>query len=144
MAELKTKKTAKSVSAFLTAIEDDQIRKDSKTVAALMQKVTKAKPAMWGTNLVGFGSVRLKYASGRELDWMLTAFAPRKSNITLYLMSGFAQHEALMAKLGKHSRGQGCLHIKRLSDVHLPTLTKLITASVKHVQKTHPSKDTAP
>jgi hypothetical protein len=137
MAELKTRKTAASVSAFLNAIADDQIRKDSKTVATLMQKVTKAKPAMWGSNMVGFGVARFKYASGRELDWMLTAFAPRKNHITLYIMSGFAQHEALMAKLGKHSHGMGCLHIKRLSDVHLPTLTKLITASVKHVQKTH-------
>ena len=140
MAELKTKKTAASVSAFLNAIEDDQIRKDSKTVAALMQKATKAKPAMWGSNMVGFGAARFKYASGRELDWMLTAFAPRKNHITLYIMSGFAQHEALMAKLGRHSHGMGCLHIRRLSDVHLPTLTKLIAASVKHVKKTYPDK----
>lgn len=139
MAELKTKKTAASVSAFLNAIEDDQIRKDSKTVAALMQKATKAKPAMWGSNMVGFGAARFKYASGRELDWMLTAFAPRKNHITLYIMSGFAQHEALMAKLGKHSHGMGCLHVRRLSDVHVPTLTKLITESVKHVQKTYPA-----
>ena len=104
-----------------------------------MQKATKAKPAMWGANLVGFGAARFKYASGRELDWMLTAFAPRKSNITLYIMSGLAQHEALLAKLGPHSRGQGCLHIKRLSDVHLPTLTKLIAASVTQVRKTYPA-----
>ncbi len=139
MAELKTKKTTASVSVFLNAIKDDQVRKDCKAVAALMQKATGAKPAMWGASLVGFGTARFKYASGRELDWMLTAFAPRKNNITIYIMSGFPQHEALVAKLGKHSHGQGCLHIKRLSDVHLPTLTKLIAASVKHVKKTYPS-----
>lgn len=139
MAELKTKKTTASVSAFLNAITDDQVRKDCKAVAALMQTATKSKPAMWGASLVGFGTARFKYASGRELDWMLTAFAPRKNNLTIYIMSGFPQHEALMAKLGKHSHGQGCLHIKRLSDVHLPTLTKLIAASVKHVRKTYPA-----
>jgi len=138
MAELKTKKTTASVSGFLAAIEDDQIRKDCKTISAIMQKATKARPAMWGSRLVGFGTVRMKYASGRELDWMLTAFAPRKQNITLYITSGFAAHAALMAKLGKHSGGEGCLHIKRLSDVDVPTLTKLITASVKHVQKAYP------
>ena len=139
MAELKTQKTKASVSAFLNAIEDDQIRKDSKAVAAMMQKATKAKPAMWGTNLVGFGQARFKYATGRELDWMLVAFAPRKNNITLYIMSGFERHDELMAKLGKHSHGKGCLHIKRLSDVHLPTLQKLIDASVKHVKKLYPA-----
>jgi hypothetical protein len=139
MAELKTQKTKASVSAFLNAIEDDQIRKDSKAVAAMMQKATNAKPALWGTNIVGFGQARFKYATGREFDWMLVAFAPRKNNITLYVMSGFERHDELMAKLGKHSHGKGCLHIKRLSDVHLPTLQKLIDASVKHVKKLYPA-----
>lgn len=139
MAELKTQKTKASVSAFLNAIEDDQIRKDCKAVAAMMQKATKAKPALWGTNIVGFGQARFKYASGREFDWMLVAFAPRKQQVTLYIMSGFERHDELMAKLGKHSHGKGCLHIKRLADVHLPTLQKLIEASVKHVKKLYPA-----
>lgn len=139
MAELKTQKTKASVSAFLNAIEDDQIRKDSKALAAMMQKATKAKPALWGTNIVGFGQARFKYASGREFDWMLVAFAPRKQQVTLYIMSGFERHDELMAKLGKHSHGKGCLHIKRLSDVHLPTLQQLIEASVKHVKKLYPA-----
>lgn len=135
MAELKTKKTAASVSGFLNAIEDEQIRKDCKTISGLMQKATKARPAMWGSSIVGFGKVRLKYASGRELDWMQVAFSPRKQNITLYLMSGFDKHDELMAKLGKHSCGEGCLCIKRLSDMHVPTLTKLIAAGVKYMKK---------
>lgn len=135
MAELKTQKTKASVSAFLNAIEDDQVRKDCKTVSALMQKAAKAKPAMWGLGIVGFGSVRLKYASGRELDWMVTGFAPRKGNITLYVLGPFDQCEPLLAKLGKHTRGGSCLHVKRLSDVHLPTLTKLIAAAVRHAQR---------
>lgn len=135
MAELKTKKTAASVSGFLNAIKDDQVRKDCKTVSALMQKATNAKPAMWGPGIVGFGSVHLKYASGRELDWMVTGFAPRKGNITLYVLGGFPECEPLLAKLGKHSRGGSCLHIKRLSDVDTTTLTKLIAASVKYMKK---------
>ncbi|MDP2318825.1 MAG: DUF1801 domain-containing protein [Acidobacteriota bacterium] len=135
MAELKTRKTAASVSVFLNAIKDDQLRKDCKTVSALMRKATKAKPAMWGPSIIGFGTVHLKYASGRELDWMVTGFAPRKGNITLYVLGGYAECEPLLAKLGKHTRGGSCLHIKRLSDVHMPTLTKLIAASVRHSKK---------
>lgn len=140
MAELKTKKTTASVSAFLTAITDDQVRKDCKAISTLMQKVTKAKPAMWGPGIVGFGSVHLKYASGRELDWMVTGFAPRKGNITLYVLGGYPQRDELLAKLGPHKVSGSCLHIKRLSDVHMPTLTKLIAAGVKHMKK----QDTRP
>lgn len=141
MAELKTKPTAASVSGFINAIEDDQIRKDSKAIAALMSKLTKAKPKMWGTGLVGFGSYRYKYASGREGDWMLTAFAPRKKNITLYIMPGFDGQAALMKKLGPHSGGMSCVHIKRLSDLHLPTLKKLIELSVKKlIERSTPAR----
>lgn len=135
MAELKTHKTTASVSGFLTAIKDDQVRKDCKAISALMQKATKARPAMWGPSIVGFGSVHLKYASGRELDWMVTGFAPRKGNITLYVLGGYPQQDELLAKLGSHKSSGSCLHIKRLSDVHLPTLTKLIAAAVKHARR---------
>jgi hypothetical protein len=100
----------------------------------MMEAVTKAKPAMWGTSIVGFGSYHYVYDSGREADWMLTGFAPRKGNITLYIMAGFDRYEELMARLGKHSTGKSCLYIKRLSDIHLPTLKKLIAASVKHMK----------
>ena len=103
-----------------------------------MQKATNAEPQMWGASIVGFGSYHYKYASGREGDWMLTAFSPRKQNITLYIFGGFEGYDELMAQLGKHSCGKSCVYIKRLSDVHLPTLKKLIKASVKHMRKTHP------
>ena len=93
---------------------------------------------MWGAGIVGFGTYRCTYANGREADWMVTAFSPRKQNITLYLMGGFAGRDELMAALGKHSCGKSCLYIKRLSDVHLPTLKKLVRASVQHVKKTNP------
>jgi Domain of unknown function (DU1801) len=138
MTDLKTKLNDASVADFLNSIKDEQVRKDCWTIVDIMQEATKAKPQMWGTNIVGFGSYHYKYASGREGDWMLTAFSPRKQNITLYLYGGFDGRDELMAQLGKHSCGKACIYIKRLSDVHLPTLKKLIKGSVKHMLKTNP------
>ncbi len=135
MAELKTKLTAASVDDFLNAIKDDQVRTDCWTIIEIMQKATKAKPKMWGAGIVGFGSRKYKYADGREMEWMLIAFSPRKQNITLYIDPGFDGCNELMAQLGKHSRGKSCLYIKRLSDVHIPTLKKIIGASVQHVRQ---------
>ena len=139
MAELQTKKTNASVSSFLNAIEDEQKRKDCKAVAALMQKATKAKPEMWGPAIIGFGKSTYVYSDGRKMDWMLAAFAPRKGNITLYVLADYPQRDELLAKLGPHKASGVCLHIKRLSDVHIPTLTKLIAASIKHARKTYPA-----
>lgn len=138
MAEIKTKLTGASVDDFLNAIQDEQIRQDCWTIADLMKKATKAEPRMWGPSIVGFGSNSYKYADGREADWMLIAFSPRKQNITLYIGSGFEGYDELMSQLGKHSGGKSCLYIKRLSDVHLPTLKKLIKASVQHKLKSSP------
>jgi len=135
MAEIKTKRNDASVDDFLNAIKDEEVRNDCWTIVDIMQKATKATPEMWGSSIVGFGRYHYKYASGREGDWMLIAFSPRKQNITLYIWSGFEGYDELMAQLGKHSRGKGCVYIKRLSDVHLPTLKKLINASVKHKRK---------
>jgi hypothetical protein len=136
MAELKTKLNDASVEDFLNAIQDEQVRQDCWTIAEMMRNATKAEPKMWGANIVGFGSRRYKYASGREGDWMEVAFSPRKQNITLYLSSGFEGRDELLAQLGKHTCGKGCVYLKRLSDVHLPALKKLIQASVKHTRKT--------
>ena len=138
MAELKTKLNDASVDDFLNAIKDEQVRQDCWAIAEIMQKATKAEPKMWGASIVGFGSYHYKGASGREGDWMLTGFSPRKQNITLYIFGGFEGYDELMAQLGKHSCGKSCVYIKRLSDVHLPTLKKLINASVKHMLKTNP------
>jgi hypothetical protein len=139
MAEIKTKLNDASVDDFLNAIKDEQVRQDCWMIVDIMQKATRAKPQMWGSSIVGFGSYRYKYPNGREMDWMLIAFSPRKQNITLYIKHGFEGYDELMAQLGKHSCGKGCLYIKRLSDVHLPALKKLINGSVKHVLKTnHP------
>lgn len=136
MAELKTKPTKASVEKFLNQIPDEARREDCFTVARLMEEITGSKPQMWGESIVGFGSYHYKYASGQEADWPLTGFSPRKRDLTLYIMPGFQQHKDLMDQLGKHSTGVSCLYIKRLSDVHLPTLKKLIRLSVKSMKKT--------
>ena len=133
MAELKTKPTDASVADYLNAIENDQVRQDCWVIVDIMKTATKAEPIMWGNSIVGFGSYHYVYASGREADWMLTAFSPRKQNITIYIMAGFKQYEELLANLGKYSLGKGCLYIKRLSDIHVPTLQKLIQESVDHM-----------
>jgi hypothetical protein len=130
MAERKTQKQEASVADFLNAIPDAQVREDCWAVAGIMQKAAKAEPKMWGPNIVGFGHYRQVYANGKEADWMLIAFSPRKQNLTLYV-GGFEENADLMAKLGTHACGKGCLYIKRLSDVHVPTLKKLVAASVK-------------
>ena len=136
MAEAKTKANRASVDTFLESIEDDQVRDDCRAIAGIMQQATKARPEMWGSSIVGFGRRTCTYANGRQADWMLTAFSPRKQNITLYLFPDFEDRDDLMAGLGKHSSGKGCLYIKRLSDVHVPTLKKLVRASVQHGLKT--------
>ncbi len=138
MAELKTQKTNVSVPAFLNAIEDPQRRADCKAVSKLMQEVTGEKPAMWGPSIVGFGSYRYVYETGRTGEWLLIGFSPRKQNLTLYIMAGFDGYPELMAKLGPHTTGKSCLYVKRLSDLHLPTLKKLMAGSVKAMKKRYP------
>jgi hypothetical protein len=132
MAELKTQKTRASVAKFLASIEDEKKRKDSRAVLKMMKEITGDKPKMWGTAMIGFGSYHYKYASGKEGDWFLTGFSPRKQALTLYIMSGFSKYDALLKKLGKFKTGKACLYIKKLEDVHLPTLEELIRRSVEH------------
>ncbi|HWF88356.1 MAG TPA: DUF1801 domain-containing protein [Pyrinomonadaceae bacterium] len=131
MAETKTKPTNESVNDFLNKISDEERRADCFQVAKIMEEVTGEKPTMWGPSIVGFGSYHYKYDSGREGDWLMTGFSPRKKDLTLYIMMGFEKHRDLMEKLGKHSHAKSCLYIKRLSDIHVPTLKKLIKASLK-------------
>ena len=133
MPELKTKKTDASVEAFLNKIKDEQTRLDAFEITKLMKKVTRSDPKMWGSSIIGFGSRRLKYPSGREIDWMVVGFSPRKANLTLYLAGGLDQQAALLKKLGKHSTGKGCLYIKKLKDVDPKVLKELITQSVRSV-----------
>ena len=134
MAEAKTKPTSESVEKFLNKVSDEERRADCFAVAKIMEEITGEKPKMWGPSIVGFGSYHYKYASGREGDWPITGFSPRKKDLTLYLMMGFEKYKDLLEKLGKHSGGKSCLYINRLSDVHVPTLKKLIKASVKDLK----------
>jgi hypothetical protein len=143
MAEPKTRPTGASVDEFIDSLDSEQVRDDCRTIAALMQQATRAKPEMWGSSLVGFGRYQWQSASGKPVEWMLTAFAPRKANLTIYLWPEFEGRQELLDTLGKHSCGKGCLYIKRVSDVHLPTLKKLIAASVKHAQTTQLGTRTA-
>lgn len=131
MAEPKTKPTQASVKEFLNQIPDQERREDCYAVAKIMEEITGDKPKMWGPSIIGFGAYHYKYASGREGDWPVAAFSPRKKDLTLYLTPGFDKHTELMQKLGNHSVGKSCLYIKRLSDIHLATLKKLIKTSIK-------------
>ena len=130
MAELKTKPTGASVADFIASVADDQRRKDSETMVALMQEVTGQPPEMWGDSIVGFGRYHYRYESGRTGEWMVTAFSPRKESLTLYIMSGFDELAGLMARLGKYKTGKGCLYIKRLSDVDMGVLREMLERSV--------------
>lgn len=144
MAELKTRPTDASVAAFLSDIPDEGKRRDAFAVAEIMGAITKKKPKMWGTSIVGFGSYHYKYPSGQEADWPVAAFSPRKTSLVLYLMPGFAAHRDLMSKLGKHKTGKSCLYIQRLDDVHLPTLKKLIRDSVNYLAEIVRERQSAP
>jgi len=140
MAEMKTKPTNESVEKFLNKVSDEERRADCFAVAKIMEEITGEKPKMWGPSIVGFGSYHYKYASGREGDWPITGFSPRKKDLTLYLMMGFEKYKDLLEKLGKHSGGKSCLYINRLSDVHVPTLKKVIKVSVKDLKAYTKSK----
>ena len=134
MAELKTKLNDASVEDFLNGVADENRRRDCFAVLEIMREVTGEEPQMWGASIIGFGSYRYKYASGREGDWPLTAFSPRKQNLTLYIMPGFARYTGLMQKLGKHKTGKGCLYINKLKEIDQPTLRELVAQSVAHVK----------
>jgi hypothetical protein len=133
VAELKTKPTRASVSGFLDSIADDERRADCKTLVEMMSKATKAGAVMWGPAIIGFGVHEYTGASGKAASWFQAGFSPRKQSLTLYLMGGW--DKALLDKLGNSKTSVSCLHIKRLDDVHRPTLQKLISASVKRLNK---------
>jgi hypothetical protein len=132
--ELKTKINDASVEDFLNAVEDEQKRADSFVVLEMMQKATKSEPKMWGPSIVGFGTRKYKYSDGREAEWLIIGFSPRKTNLTLYIPGRLEEYAELMSKLGKHSTGKGCLYLKRLSDVDQKVLKDLIATSVKRIK----------
>ncbi len=137
MAKLKTQPTRKSVSAFLKQLPDPGTRADCKALVRMMREATGSVPQMWGESIVGFGKYHFTYASGREGDWFLIGFSPRKLNLTLYIMAGFDGYDDLLDSLGRFSTGKSCLYIKSLQDVHQPTLRRLIQKSVRHVRRSN-------
>jgi len=131
MAEIKTKRNDASVRAFLKLVQNEKRREDAEKILRIMEKLTDSKPEMWGPSIIGFGSYHYQYASGREGDWFLVGFSPRKQNLVLYIMSGYDKHHDIMKRLGKYKTGKSCLYINKLEDVNLHVLEELITASIK-------------
>jgi hypothetical protein len=140
VAENKTKATGASVSEFMNAIDDPERRADARKVAAMMRRATGKRARMWGSSIVGYGAYHYKYASGREGDFMITGFSPRKQALTVYIMPGFKRFDNLMAKLGKYKTGKSCLYIKRLADVDEAVLERLIDGSVKYMRKNYQTR----
>ena len=134
MAETKTKPTAVSVKDFISAVPDEQKRKDSLVLIDMMSKITKEKPKMWGPSIIGFGSYHYKYESGHEGDMCITGFSPRKAAISIYILKGFNKSPELMKKLGKYKMGKSCLYVKKLTDIDTKVLEELIEESVKYIK----------
>lgn len=135
MKQNKTQRTDNSVSLFLDQIEPEQKRKDSHALVALMSQITAEKPKLWGTSIIGFGDYHCKYKSGREGDWFLTGFSPRKNALTVYLMCDLS-HEGLdFDGLGKYKLSKGCLYFKKIEDVDLNVLTQIIKDSIEIIKK---------
>ena len=135
MAELKTKLNDGSVEDFLNGVEDEQKREDSFELLQMMGEISGEPAKMWGKDIVGFGTYHYVYASGREGDWMLSGFSPRKASLSIYLMAGFDQLGDELTALGKHKSSKGCLYVKRLSDIDEKVLRKMIKKSIGIMQK---------
>jgi len=133
-AQLKTQKTTAVVEDFLNCIKEEQKKADAFTLLALMKKITRQEPKMWGSAIVGFGEYTYKYSSGREGDWFLMGFSPRKQNLTIYIMTGYERHPDIIARLGKYKTGKSCLYINKLSDVNEKVLSELLTVAQKDLK----------
>ncbi|NBC84066.1 MAG: DUF1801 domain-containing protein [Bacteroidetes bacterium] len=131
MATLKTTPTNADVEAFLNSIQDEQKRKDSFVLLELFKEVTQSEPKMWGESIIGFGDYHYKYASGREGDWFMAGFSPRKQNLSLYFMPGAERYKDDLAKLGKHKTGKACLYVKKLDDINLDVLKDMLNLTVQ-------------
>lgn len=140
MAKNKTTENTGNVFDFLQSVENEQRRKDSLTVLEIMKEITGVEPKMWGTSIVGFDTYHYKYESGREGDFMIVGFSPRKTSLTLYIMPGFERFDELMQKLGKFKTGKSCLYVKKLEDVDEKVLRALINDSVKYMREKYHKK----
>lgn len=134
MAELKTKENKASVKQFIDSVENISRRKDCLITKKIMQEVTAKRAMMWGDSIVGFGRYHYKYASGREGDFFVTGFSPRKQNFTIYIMPGYTDYQHLLKKIGKHKLGKSCLYVKSLDDIDLDVFKELIATSVEQMK----------
>ena len=132
---MKTKPTKIDPARFVENIKDEDQRNDARTLLAMMARVTGEEPQMWGSSIVGFGSYHYVYATGREGDWCVTGFSPRKDSLTVYVLPGLHMQQANLRKLGKVTTGKSCIYIKRLSDVHMPTLEKMVKQAGTDIKK---------
>jgi hypothetical protein len=134
MAALKTKETDQSIVDFIEQIDHDRKKKEAYTLLEIIKEVSGEEAKMWGPSIIGFGKYRYVYESGREGEWMLTGFSPRKAKHSLYIMSGFGRFDELMSQLGKHKTGKSCLYVNKLDDIDLEVLKELIAASIEAVK----------
>jgi hypothetical protein len=139
MAKNKTQPTTIAVNDFIELVENEQKRADSYKLIALFEKITGEEGKMWGPSIIGFGQYHYKYESGREGDFMLVGFSPRKTALTLYIMAGFKKYEEYLAELGKFKTGKSCLYIKKLEDVNMDILEAMIIDSIETVKAKYPS-----
>ncbi|MEO9482064.1 MAG: DUF1801 domain-containing protein [Ekhidna sp.] len=135
MAELKTAPNNQSVEAFIDSIEPEWKRDDARELLKLIQNISGEKPIMWGDSIVGFGSYHYKYKTGREGDWFLAGFSPRKTSMTIYMMGGFEGQDDDLQKIGKHKKSVGCLYIKRLADIDIKVLERMTKRSIETLKK---------
>ncbi len=135
MADLKTKPTKLSPAKFISQIDDEAIRKDCRTLLKLMKETTSKTPRVWSSSIIGFGEYHYKYDSGREGDWFVTGFAPRKRDLTIYIMNGFSKYDSLMKKLGTYKTGKSCLYIKKLENIDTGVLRQLVKKSVADMNR---------
>ncbi|MFM8174023.1 MAG: DUF1801 domain-containing protein [Pirellulaceae bacterium] len=139
MSDAKTRPTDQSVEAFLSSVEDPAKQADCRQMVSIMSKVTKSSPVLWGDSLVGFGVYHYRYASGHEGDWPLTAFAPRKRGLAIYLNCSLESEGELLQRLGKFKHGKSCLNVRSLEDIDLKVLAQLIRNSVSSLKKQYGS-----
>lgn len=132
LVKIKTTETEASVEDFINALPDEQKKKDSFTILKMMQKASGEKPKIWGSSIIGFGNKRYKSPkTGREVDWFKIGFAPRKANLSLYLVMNIQEQASMLKKLGKHKTGVGCLYVNKLDDIDIKVLEAMIDASLK-------------
>lgn len=139
MAELKTKTTEVQVADFIAAVPDDTRRKDAETLCAMLERLTGESPKMWGPSIIGFGSYRYQYESGRTGEMCRIGFSPRKAELVLYVLDGNADQSAILARLGKHKTGKGCLYLKKLGDVDTDALEEIVRAKIDRMAEAYPA-----